>query len=287
MGLLKNKVAIITGAGRGLGAAHAHRLAREGAAIVINDVGKNADGEYSAVVTANAINAAGGRAIANIDDVSHVATGAALLQNTLEHFGRVDVLINNAGILRDKTLLKMEESDWDLSMQVNLKSVYAITRPVFAWMKANGGGVIVNTSSTSGLLGNFGQANYAAAKAGVWGFSNVLAIEGAKYGIRVWTLAPAAQSVMLQDLIDQDAWTDMKPEHVAEVVLYMVSDLSAGITGKTLFASGQRIMELKMVAAEGIAGPGRDAALDAAAIAAQAGRLFTPFADLTVADLTD
>lgn len=287
MALLEGKVAIITGAGRGLGAAYAHLLAKEGAAVVINDIGRDDSGQFSAEAVANAIRAEGGRAAANTTDISTVEGGQSLLDTALEHFGRADILINNAGILRDKSLLKLEEDDWDAVLKVNLKSMYAVTRPVFAWMKENGGGVIVNTASISGLVGNFGQSNYAAAKCGAWGLSNVLAIEGAKSGIRVWTLAPAATSALTAPLMDDATKAQLAPEHVAQVVLYMVSDLSGKRTGHCLFASGQSVRELKLVAAEGVPGGGLDSQFSAQRLAAADGRIFRPEAALTVMDFAE
>lgn len=284
MALLDGKVAIITGAGRGLGAAHAHLLAREGAAVVVNDLGRDEQGNFTAETVVAEIRTAGGRAIAHTQDISTTEGGRSLLDTALGEFGRVDILINNAGILRDKSFLKLEEGDWDAVLKVNLKSMYAVTQPVFAWMKENGGGVIVNTSSTSGLVGNFGQSNYAAAKCGAWGLSNVLAIEGAKFGIRVWTLAPAAVSALTAPLMDEATKAQMAPEFVAEVVLYMVSELSGKRTGHCLFASGQSVRELKLVSAEGIRGGGIDSSFDARKLAASEEQVFRAEAALTIMD---
>jgi len=231
MALLDGKVALITGAGRGIGEAYARLFAAEGAAVVINDVGRDEAGQFTAEAVAQGIRAAGGRAVAHTTDISTVAGGQSLLTTALEAFGRADILVNNAGILRDKSLLKLEEADWDLVLQVNLKSMFCTTKPVFAWMKENGGGVIVNTSSTSGLVGNFGQSNYAASKAGVLGFSNVLALEGAKAGIRVWTMVPTALSALTAPLMSEAMKQELAPEHVAHAALYMVSSLSRKRTG--------------------------------------------------------
>jgi NAD(P)-dependent dehydrogenase (short-subunit alcohol dehydrogenase family) len=284
--LLDGKVAIITGAGRGLGEAYATLLAREGAAIVVNDIGKNDTGSagFAAETVAASIRSQGGRAVAHTEDISTVAGGASLFQLALDHFGGAHILINNAGILRDKTLLKLEEADWDTVITVNLKSMYTVTRPVFAWMKDNGGGVVVNTSSTSGLAGNAGQINYGSSKAGVLGFSNVLALEGARYGVRVWTLAPAATSALTAPLMSDEQKKQFAPEHVAQVVLYMVSELSGKRTGHCLFASGLSIRELKLVSADGIAGAGRDPAIDARAVATFEDKIFRSERTLTIAD---
>lgn len=284
MALLDGKVALITGAGRGIGEAYARLFAAEGAAVVINDVGRDEAGQFTAEAVAQGIRAAGGRAVAHTTDISTVAGGQSLLTTALEAFGRADILVNNAGILRDKSLLKLEEADWDLVLQVNLKSMFCTTKPVFAWMKENGGGVIVNTSSTSGLVGNFGQSNYAASKAGVLGFSNVLALEGAKAGIRVWTMVPTALSALTAPLMSEAMKQELAPEHVAHAALYMVSSLSGKRTGHALFVSGHSIRELKLVAAEGIPGAGYKPGLTAQDIAAAEDRIFRPEPALTIMD---
>lgn len=285
MGLLDGKVAIITGAGRGLGEAYARLLAKEGAAVVVNDIAKNDEGARTAEVVAASIRAAGGRAAAHTQDISTVAGAHGLLQTALDNFGSADILINNAGILRDKTLLKMDEADWDAVIQVNLKSMYTVTKPVFAWMKESGkGGVIVNTTSTSGIVGNFGQSNYAASKGGAWAFTHVLALEGAKFGIRVWGLAPTAVSTLTAPLMDEKTRAAFATEYVAEAVLYMVSDLSGKRTGHCLFASGLSIRELKLVSAPGIAGGAKGGKADARSIAAAEDRIFCSEPTLTIMD---
>ncbi len=258
MGLLDGKVAIITGAGGGLGEAYAKLFAREGAAIVVNDLGGPRDGSGAdtsmAQKVVDAIKAEGGRAYANGSDISTMAGGQSVFDDAIRQFGRVDILVNNAGILLDGTFAKMTEANWDKVMKVHLKGTFCVTLPVFKWMKDNGGGVIVNTSSTSGLLGNFGQSNYGAAKGGIWGLSNVLTIEGRKYGIRVWTLSPGALTRMTADLqryIDNPK-AAMGPDEIAPAVLYMVSSLSGEQTGKVLGVSGPRgVRELKMLEMEG------------------------------------
>jgi NAD(P)-dependent dehydrogenase (short-subunit alcohol dehydrogenase family) len=257
MGLLDGKVAIITGAGGGLGRAYALLFASEGAKIVVNDYGGARDGtaggeQSAAARVVEEIIAAGGEAVANIDDVGSVNGGQNILSDALQAFGRVDILINNAGILRDKSLLKMEEEDFDAVLRVHLKGTFCVTKPVFQQMKEQGqGGVIVNTSSTSGLFGQFGQTNYAAAKGGVFGFSNSLAQEGHRFGIRVWTLAPAAATRLSEDVLPEDIKAKWKPERVAPAILYMVSDLSGDRTGKIMFVSGTKIMELRLQGAPG------------------------------------
>jgi NAD(P)-dependent dehydrogenase (short-subunit alcohol dehydrogenase family) len=269
MGLLDGKVAIITGAGGGLGSGYARLLAREGAAVVVNDF----DAECAAKVVRE-ITQTGGKAAASVADVSDAASGEAILQATLDAFGRVDILVNNAGILRDKSFANLTGEMWDAVVKVHLRGAFCVTQPVFRWMKDNKqGGVIVNTSSSSGLGGSFGQTNYGAAKAGIWGFSNCLALEGQKYGIRVWTLAPAAATAMTAHVMPPELAEKWTADAVAPVVLYMVSSLSGDKTNKTLFASGTKIMELKMVASVGLANA---KALTAHDIAAAERDLFLP-----------
>jgi NAD(P)-dependent dehydrogenase (short-subunit alcohol dehydrogenase family) len=258
MGLLDGKVAIITGAGGGLGEAYARLFAREGAAVVVNDLGGPRDGSGSdktmAQTVVDAIKREGGRAHASGADISTMAGGQSVFDDAISQFGRADILVNNAGILRDGTFAKMTEDNWDRVIGVHLKGTFCVTLPVFRWMKDNGGGVIVNTSSTSGLIGNFGQSNYGAAKGGIWGLSNVLAIEGRKYNIRIWTLAPGALTRMTADLprYKENPGAAMGPDEIAPAVLYMVSSLSGAQTGKVLGVSGPRgVREMKMLEMDG------------------------------------
>ncbi|MFN3521690.1 MAG: SDR family NAD(P)-dependent oxidoreductase [Phenylobacterium sp.] len=265
MGLLDGKVAIITGAGGGLGEAYAKLFAKEGAAVVVNDLGGARDGSgdgssAAAQKVVDEIVAAGGRAVANGDDVSTMAGGENILKTALDAFGQVDILVCNAGILRDKTFANTSEADWDLVVKVHLKGTYCCTMPVWKWLKDNGRpGVIVMTSSTSGLYGNFGQSNYGAAKAGIYGFMRVLSIEGRKYGIRVMGLAPGAFTRMTSDLPGRQGREPdpmSLPENIAPGVLYMVSDLAADHTGKVLGVSSRGVREIKMLETAGFT-PGR------------------------------
>ncbi len=258
MGLLDGKVAIITGAGGGLGEAYAKLFASEGASVVVNDLGGPRDGSGADVSMAqkvvNAIKADGGRAVANGADISTIAGGQSVFDDAIKNFGRADILVNNAGILLDETFSKAKEANWDKVIRVHLKGTFCCTQPVFKWMRENGGGVIVNTSSTSGLIGNFGQTNYGAAKGGIWGLSNVLAIEGRKYNIRIWTLAPGALTRMTADLprYKENPGLALGPDGIAPAVLYMVSDLSGDQTGKVLGVSGPRgVREMRMMEMEG------------------------------------
>ena len=204
-----------------------------------------------------------------------MAGGENILKTALDAFGQVDILVCNAGILRDKSFANTSEADWDLVVKVHLKGTYCCTMPVWKWLKDNGRqGVIVMTSSTSGLYGNFGQSNYGAAKAGIYGFMRVLAIEGRKYGIRVMGLAPGAFTRMTSDLpgrVGRDPDPLSLPENVAPGVLYMVSDLAADHTGKVLGVSSRGVREIKMLETEGFQ-PGRP--YTAQEVAEHAGQVF-------------
>ena len=260
MGLLDGKVVIITGSGGGIGRTHALAMAKEGAAIVVNDLGgaRDGSGEGTAMAqqVADEIKAAGGEAVANYDNVATTEGGEGILKTALDAFGKVDVLVNNAGILRDKSFAKMTEDLWDPVVAVHLKGTFCVTAPVYRHMKESGnGGVIINTSSTSGLNGNFGQTNYGAAKAGIAGFTRCLALEGARYGIRSFILAPVAHTRLTEDLpgFDQEAAAKKyAPEIVSPLLTYLASDLSKDQNGTTFFCGGGKIAEMKVVTAEGI-----------------------------------
>ena len=258
---LDGKVAIVTGAGAGLGRAHALLLASRGAKVVVNDLGGAMDGSGQGSATpaekvVEEIKAAGGEAVANYEDVSTVAGGQNILASALSSFDRVDVLVNNAGILRDKSFANTSEEMWDIVVKVHLKGTYCVTHAVYRHMKESGqGGVVINTSSTSGLNGNFGQCNYGAAKAGIAGFSRCLAIEGVKYGIRIFILAPVALTRLTDDLPgfqDESLKAKMDPGLVSPLVVYLASDLSKEYTGKTFFVGGGRIAEMKVVTHTGV-----------------------------------
>jgi NAD(P)-dependent dehydrogenase (short-subunit alcohol dehydrogenase family) len=258
MGLLDGRVAIVTGAGGGIGREHALALARAGASLVVNDLGGARDGTGAGHSAADRvveeIRAAGGEAVANHESVATVEGGRSILQTALDAFGRVDVLVNNAGILRDKSFANTTEDLWDVVVSVHLKGTYCVTHPVYRHMKESGeGGVIINTSSTSGLNGNFGQCNYGAAKAGIAGLSRCLAIEGLKYGIRVFVLAPVALTRLTEDLPGfEDEQMSMDPGLVSPLVVYLASDLSREHSGKTFFVGGGRIAEMKVITHTGV-----------------------------------
>ena len=260
MGLLDGKVAVVTGAGGGLGREHALALAREGAAVVVNDLGGARDGTGAGSAMADQvvteIKEARGEAAPSYDNVSTVEGGERILKAALDAFGQVDILINNAGILRDKSFAKTTEDLWDPVIAVHLKGTYCVTRPIFVHMKERGeGGVIINTSSTSGLNGNFGQCNYGAAKAGIAGFTRCLALEGTRYGIRCHILAPVAHTRLTEDLpgFDKDEMADrFDPKLVSPLLVYLASDLAKDLTGKTFMVGAGQIAEMKVVTAPGI-----------------------------------
>ncbi len=247
MGILDGKVAIITGAGGGLGRAHALALAKEGAAIVVNDLGGSVDGTGDGGNTmadgvVEEIRAAGGTAIANFGNVTNEEDANKMVAAAVEEFGKIDILINNAGILRDKSFKKMTEDLWDSVVAVHLKGTYLVTRAAYLQMVEQGsGGRIIMTSSTSGLIGNFGQTNYGAAKAGIAGFMRCLAIEGVKAGITVNVLAPNAYSRMTASLFPEGAAERFAPEKVSPAIAWLCSDESSDITGQQFVISGNRV----------------------------------------------
>jgi NAD(P)-dependent dehydrogenase (short-subunit alcohol dehydrogenase family) len=260
MGLLDGKVAIVTGSGGGIGREHAIAMAKEGAALVINDLGGARDGSGGGAAMADQvvdeIKAAGGEAVANYDNVATVEGGQNILKSGLDTFDKVDILVNNAGILRDKSFANTSEDMWDIVVSVHLKGTYCVTHAVYNHMKErNQGGVVINTSSTSGLNGNFGQCNYGAAKAGIAGFTRCLAIEGKKYGVRAFILAPVAVTRLTDDLPgfnDEKMKARMSPGLVSPLVTYLASDLSQEHSGKTFFVGGGRIAEMKVVTTTGV-----------------------------------
>jgi NAD(P)-dependent dehydrogenase (short-subunit alcohol dehydrogenase family) len=249
MGRLEGRVAAITGAGRGIGAEIAKLMAREGAKVVVNDLGANTDGSGSGKIAddvAREIREAGGEAVGHTQSIAEVAGGESLLKTAIDSFGALDILVNNAGILRDKTIFNMEESDWDAVIAVHLKGHYCATRPFAKYIRETNrtNCRIINFSSTSGLFGNFGQANYGAAKAGIAGFTRVLALELAKYGCTVNTISPAALTRMTiplreargQKVAEQELDAG-GPQHVAPVVAWLASDSAAKVSNQIIHSA--------------------------------------------------
>ena len=221
-----DQVAIVTGAGGGLGRAYALELARRGARVVVNDLGSDRDGtghsDAAAAVVAE-IEAAGGTAMADGGDVTDAAAMAAMVSRAAEAWGGVHVLINNAGILRDKSFAKMTLADFELVVRVHLIGSATATKAVWETMRAQNYGRILMTASSTGLYGNFGQANYGAAKLGLVGLAKTLSLEGARHDIRVNTIAPVAATRMTADILPEEAFRRFAPEHVVPAALYLVS----------------------------------------------------------------
>ncbi len=246
MGLLDGKVAIVTGAGGGVGRAHALQLAKEGAAVVVNDLGGALDGTGEATPVADKvvqeIKDAGGEAVPDYGSVTSAEDAQAMVDTAVSTFGKIDILINNAGILRDKSFKKMTDDLWDPVIEVHLKGCFHPTKAVYTKLNEQGtGGRIIMTSSTSGLIGNFGQTNYGAAKAGIAGFMRCLAIEAKKASITVNVLAPNAYSRMTADLFPEGSEERFAPENVSPAIAWLCSDEAGDITGQQFVISGNRV----------------------------------------------
>lgn len=238
------RVAVITGAGGGLGRTYALELARRGARVVVNDLGGSVDGTgtstSAADVVVEEITGAGGEAVANYDSVSTEEGGASIVQTAVDAFGTVDIVVNNAGILRDRSFSNMEMAEVEAVLDVHLKGAFYVTHPAFQIMKERGYGRLVFTSSAAGLFGNFGQANYGAAKMGLVGLSNVLAIEGAKYNIKSNAIAPIALTRMTEEILTPLGLAEMvDPEQVTPSVVYLCSEANEH-TGEVFTVGGGR-----------------------------------------------
>ncbi|MDQ1518961.1 MAG: hypothetical protein QOI55_34 [Actinomycetota bacterium] len=262
MGHFDGKVAIVTGAGRGIGRAHALLLASEGAAVVVNDLGGTSGGEGADATPAqqvvDEIEAKGGRGVANYDSVSSWDGARALVDQAVAAFGRLDVLVNNAGILRDKMSFNMDEAEWDSVIDVHLKGHFAPSRFAASYWRAKSketgepvNGKIVNTASESGLYGNAGQVNYAAAKAGIASMTIVMARELERIGVRVNAIAPVARTRLTEavagDFMNakEGEFDRFAPENVSAVVAWLASDLSAGVSGQVVKVMGGQVQLLR------------------------------------------
>jgi NAD(P)-dependent dehydrogenase (short-subunit alcohol dehydrogenase family) len=247
-------VAVVTGAGRGLGRAHALELARRGARVLVNDLGGAVDGTGTAVSPAAEvvaeIRAAGGIAVANHDSVATAEGGAAIIAQATAEWGRVDIVVNNAGFLRDKSFSGMSSDQVYPVVAVHLLGAFHVSVPAWRGMKERGYGRIVNTTSGSGLFGNFGQANYGAAKAGLMGLTRVLAVEGRKVGIAANAIAPAAATRMNEDLLGDNARL-LDPAHLAPVVAYL-AHRDCTLSGQILTAGGGHVGAVLLSVTQGI-----------------------------------
>ncbi|HET9608600.1 MAG TPA: SDR family oxidoreductase [Acidimicrobiales bacterium] len=255
MGICDGRVAIVTGAGRGIGREHALLMAAQGASVVVNDLGGARDGTGGDVGPAqqvvDEITAAGGRAVANTDDISDWGGAEKLVNTAIETFGKLDVLVNNAGILRDRMLVNMTEAEWDAVIKVHLKGTFAPSHFAANHFRERSkageqvDGRVVNTTSPSGIYGNVGQTNYGAAKAGIASFTIIAAKELARYGVTVNAIAPAALTRMTEDLgmgqLSDDAKEQMSPKHIAPIVCWLASPLSAAVTGRVFDVSGRML----------------------------------------------
>jgi NAD(P)-dependent dehydrogenase (short-subunit alcohol dehydrogenase family) len=242
MTLMNDKVAIVTGAGRGIGRGEAIELARQGAAVVVGEVD-----EAAATAVVEEIRAAGGSAVVGLGDCSEIDAATGLVQRAIEEFGHLDALVNNAGILRDRTLVKMTPDEWDAVIKVHLRGHYAPTRAACDYWKSEGRpGHIVCTASTSGLLGNFGQSNYGAAKCGIAAFATIVAQEMKRYDVTCNAIAPAARTRMTEGAYgeierDGSAFDFWHPDNVAPFVTYLCSDAAAHISGKVFGVQGDAV----------------------------------------------
>jgi NAD(P)-dependent dehydrogenase (short-subunit alcohol dehydrogenase family) len=258
---LKNRVAVVTGAGRGIGRGIALLLAEEGAAVVINDVGAAVDGSGQSATPAEEvvaeIKAKGGRAIANADSVASFSAAENIINTAVKEFGRIDILVNNAGILRDRMIFNLSEEDWDAVIAVHLKGSFNCTRHAAVHMRQQKFGRVISMSSTSGLYGNSGQANYGAAKDGIAGLTRVVSRDLGKYGVTVNAIAPAAQTRMIATVSDKARQIRQErgvalmgqpggglpplraePEDVAPFAVYLATDAAANINGQTFMVRG-------------------------------------------------
>jgi len=252
--MLRDKVAVVTGGARGIGREIAILMARHGALLVVNDYGGTADGAGPSRTPAddvvNEIKALGGQAVANYDSVATMAGGQAIVQTALDHFGRVDIVVNNAGILRDRMIFNMTEEEWDSVINTHLKGAFSVTRAVAPHMRERKWGRFVNMTSTSGLVGNVGQANYAAAKLGIVGFTKVVALDMARYNVTANCISPFAWTRMIGTIPTEteaqkarvEKIKKMGPEHIAPVAVFLASEAAKEVSGQVFGVRGKELM---------------------------------------------
>ena len=250
-GKLAERVAVVTGAGQGLGRSYAIGLAAQGAKVVVNDIGKNDAGTWTAEAVVEEILEAGGDAVANTDSVASGDGGKAIVQAALDHFGSIDILVSNAGIERNKSYAKSDESHWDPVIDVHLNGTHHLCHAAWPHMKERGHGRVILVTSPSGLWGNFSQASYAAAKMGIIGLANVLAIEGKRYGILVNSLAPIATTPMSAHTLPPGLGGKLPPDLVTPAIVKLASD-DLDVTGAVLVAGGGWFTSAHIAIAPGV-----------------------------------
>lgn len=250
-GKLAERVAVVTGAGQGLGRSYAIGLAAQGAKVVVNDIGKNDAGTWTAEAVVEEILEAGGDAVANTDSVASGDGGKAIVQAALDHFGSIDILVSNAGIERNKSYAKSDESHWDPVIDVHLNGTHHLCHAAWQHMKERGHGRVILVTSPSGLWGNFSQASYAAAKMGIIGLANVLAIEGKRYGIFVNSLAPIATTPMSAHTLPPGLGEKLPPDLVTPAIVKLASD-DLDVTGAVLVAGGGWFTSAHIAIAPGV-----------------------------------
>ena len=252
---VKGRVVVITGAGGGLGRQHARLFAHEGARVVVNDLGGSRDGTGSGSAMADAVVSeivdAGGEAVANYDNIATTEGGDRVVKTALDAFGQIDIVVNNAGILRDKSFHKMTPEQWDAVVRVHLYGAFHTTRAAWPHMREQGFGRVIVTTSTSGLFGNFGQANYGAAKMGLLGLINTLAVEGARFNVTANAIAPLANTRMTADVIPDDDRLQLDPAYASPLVVHLASE-ECSDTGTITLASGGHYARIAFMQAKGV-----------------------------------